>query len=110
MNKFQSNLTATNKEIKSKRAEHVAATAAMAANNKLSQLKLDVQALELKISDAVDLSPTRTTNLNIGENFDGNAWINNLHKLRTELKLKQVDVDTLQEIIEEWFTELPANG
>jgi hypothetical protein len=105
MNKFQINLTASNKEIKQKRAEHVAATAAVAATQKLSQLQLEKQGIELQISDLVDLSPTRTTNLNVGEKFDANAWINELHQLRTKLHLKEVDIKILQQIIDEWFTE-----
>lgn len=106
MNKFQSKLSAGSKEILSDRAKNLSDEVILEVETFISNLKREKIQLSNKINNLTDLSPENTYSLRPGnKDFKATAWMNDLHKSRMDLKLKNVELEAAQEIYDEWFSE-----
>lgn len=105
MNKFFKTLTATNSEIKETRGKNIASQAEIAQSNLVNELRNRVLQLENKIENHLDLGPTSSFSLKVGESIgDTTKWVKELHEAKVSLAEAQVELDIAEETQKEWFT------
>lgn len=103
-NKFAQTLTATDKSIKEARAKIVAEQAEIEAATKLQELKKEKLQLQSKIDQLTDLGPETNDSLRpASKTFDAAKWVKDLHTVKMQLKLKQIEFDEMKLIYDEWF-------
>ena len=106
MSKFATQLSASNKDIKGKRAEMLAKEVGMEATDLVRGLEKDEMALENKIMRLTDLAPDSKDSLRpASKDFDAKSWVRELHQAKMDLKLKQIELKEAKEIVKEWFTD-----
>ena len=100
MNKFTKNLSASNKEIKGKRAimfgeDALAATTALVQREKSAE-----RDISRTIMDLEDLSPNYTTSLNpVKSDFNAKQWVEDLWAAKVKLRLQKVKVSEAEDIL-----------
>lgn len=103
-NKFITNLSASDASIKEARATLLSKGASIAANALVQKIETDKLALEMEISKLTDLAPNNSYSLKPGgDDFDAATWVNNLHKTKLKLNLKEIELKAAQAIVDEWF-------
>ena len=103
-NKFITKLSASPEAVIASRAAILAQQAASKANGLVTKLDEERLELELKILSLTDLSPETSFSLVPGGvNFDASKWISDLHKTNLALKMKNIELEAAQEIVNEWF-------
>lgn len=104
LNKFVSTLAASDSTIKESRATILSEQASIAAEQLLSKYRLEKLSLQTKVNALTDLAPEETTSLRPGgKTFDAAKWVTELHSLKMQLKLKQIELDEMETIVTEWF-------
>jgi hypothetical protein len=105
-NKFTQTLSASNEAIIRNRATILAETAQSEAESLVHTLKKDKNKLELSILQLTDLAPETSFSLRPGNaEFDGAKWVKQLHEARMDLKLKKIELEEAQSILDEWFAD-----
>jgi len=103
-NKFTKTLSASNEAIIRNRAAILAETAQSEAESLVHGLKKEKNKLELAILQLTDLAPETSFSLRPGNaEFDGAKWVKQLHEARMDLKLKKIELEEAQGILDEWF-------
>ena len=117
MNKFESKLSAGNKEILSERAKNLSDEVVLEVESFISNLKRERIQLANKLNNLTDLGPDNTYSLRPGSSdFKAASWVKELHQTRMDLKLKTIELEEAQAIYDEWFapaeasTTAPAKG
>lgn len=58
----------------------------------------------MEISKLTDLAPDTSYSLKPGgDKFDAATWVEQLHKTKLKLSLKEIELKSAQEIVNEWF-------
>ena len=103
-NKFITNLSASDSSIKETRAILLSKGASIAANGLVQRIESEKLALEMEISKLTDLAPDTSYSLKPGgDKFDAVKWVDDLHKTKLKLRLKEIELESAQEIVKEWF-------
>ena len=103
-NKFIATVSASDAKIKLTRATNLGELASIETSALIQNLRREKLQLENKIANMSDLSPETTTSLRPGgEDFDAATWIKELHSATMELKLKNIELTTAEDIYNEWF-------
>jgi hypothetical protein len=103
-NKFITNLSASDSSIKETRATLLSKGASIAANALVQRIETEKLALEMEISKLTDLAPDTSYSLKPGgDKFDAATWVEQLHKTKLKLSLKEIELKSAQEIVNEWF-------
>jgi len=105
MNKFLKTLTASNTDIKQLRADMAGSAAQLEVDAKINMLTRTVNNHKSLIANLGDLAPDNKYSLKPGGDFKAINWVEDLFAAKRELKLAQIDLDIMNEIKEEWFTE-----
>ena len=109
-NKFTTNLTLSNKEIKGKRADLLSADASDAQQDLVRELSANVRDLERTIMNLEDLSPDSTTSLHPTKgSFDAKKWVEDMQEAKVQLKMSKIELKLAKETLEEYFTEIEDN-
>jgi hypothetical protein len=103
-NKFITKLSSSPEAVIASRAKILAQQAASKATGLVTKLDEERLDLELKILTLTDLAPeTSFSMVPGGVNFDATKWIADLHKTTLALKMKNIELEAAQEIVDEWF-------
>ena len=106
MSKFVSMLSADSDSTLSKRAKNLAESAIIEVETFIQNLRKEKLQLNGKLNDLTDLAPENTYDLRPGgKNFDASKWVAELHKVRMDLALKDIELQEAQAIYDEWFAE-----
>lgn len=107
MNKFVQTLSAENKDIKVTRATNLSNKVKTELTDLINDLTKVKTNLETDLLNLTDLAPDNSYSLKPGgENFDAKEWVRKVHGIKVELKMNKVELDTANEIKEEWFAEV----
>ena len=105
-NKFISNLTASNSEIKAARAKMVGEDVLDASEELLRNLKQEKRDLERRLLNLSDMNRDSELSLKVvKDNFDAKAWIKEIQDIKVELANKEVELQLAQDTHKEWFEE-----
>lgn len=109
MSKFAKMLSASNAEIKEKRAEMLSNSTKLEAEGLLQNLKRERSELETELVNLTDLAPDNTYSLRPGSSdFKAAEWVKNLHRVKMDISLKDIEIKMAQEIFDEWFADVKA--
>lgn len=104
MNKFERMLSASNQDVLSARSKALSQETVLEAESLIQSLKREKLQLENKITNLTDLAPENSYSLKPGSpSFNASSWIKELHKLRLDVKLKEIELTEAEEIFNEWF-------
>lgn len=107
MNKFVQTLAAENKDIKVTRATNLSNQVNNELTDLINDLSKEKTGLETRLTDLTDLAPDNSFSLKPGgEDFNAKDWVREIHRIKVELKTNKVELDTANEIKNEWFTEV----
>lgn len=107
MNKFEKNLTASNKEIKGKRASIVANSAKKAQQCLIDSLENEVDDLELELLNLEDLHPTHMHSLMpTAGKFDGAQWTKQVQETKLALSIKREELEIATATYNEYFADI----
>lgn len=103
-NKFISNLTASNKEIKEQRAKFIAEDAQEAFNVLITSKQKEIRDLEKELMNLEDLSPTTAMSLMpTSDNFKAEEWVKKLTDTKIQLKISKEELQIIKETYSEYF-------
>ena len=106
MSKFAEKLSASNKDIKSDRAEMLAEEVALEVNQFVGNLKKERLSLKNKVNRLTDLAPDSKDSLRpANKDFDASQWVSELHDAKMKLKLKEISLKVATDIEKEWFSD-----
>jgi len=109
MNKFISNLTASNKTIKESRAKIVSEDALDAQTELVRELKKSKRELERRLIQLSDMSPDSELSLKVvKDNFNAAAWVKEIQDIKIELANKEVELTLAEATFNEWFGDVEA--
>jgi hypothetical protein len=109
MSKFAKMLSASNAEIKEKRAEMLSSKTKLEAQTLLNNLTRDRSELENELVNLTDLAPDNTYSLRPGSaEFKADEWVKSLHRVKMDISLKDIEIKIAQEIFDEWFADTKA--
>ena len=106
MNKFQANITKSNKSIKETRAKRIADQAKMAQETLVRELIMEKMGLEAKLEDLEDLSPDSAMSLNpIKGEFKAELWVKDLQNTKVLLLNKSIELNIADKTTKEYFSD-----
>lgn len=106
MNKLQKMLNAGSKEIKGVRAELLNDNMKRAQVRLVMDLEEQYDDMKAQLNSLSDIYPNSEMTLRIvDKNFDPKKWVADTQKLKTELLVKKVELDTAKETLKEWFED-----
>jgi hypothetical protein len=102
--RFVQMLTASDKTIKANRAQHLADSTVLEVEAKMTEIRRRKNTLVNKITDLTDLAPENTYSLRPGsKDFNASKWTEELFKTKLDLKLVDIELETIEEIHSEFF-------
>jgi hypothetical protein len=110
MSKFLNNITATNAELKVKRAKQLERFAKIEKKNILDALSMKKEKTLYELDRLYDLSPKHTTDLAYRDDFDPKKWAEETSTLEIELMTLEMKIRTLATSYEEWFGREKKEG
>ena len=106
MNKFQSVLKASSKDIKEARARIASENAKDAAEELVRDLRKQQRSLELSLDNLTDLNRDSELSLKVvRDDFNAGAWMRNVQATKVALANKKIEVAIAEETFQEWFGE-----
>jgi hypothetical protein len=106
MSKFVNMLSADSNATLGNRAKNLADSAVLEVESFIGNLRKEKLQLNTKLNDLTDLAPENTYDLRPGgKDFDAGRWVAELHRVRMDLALKEVQLAEAQAIYDEWFAE-----
>jgi hypothetical protein len=106
MSKFERDLTASDKSIKETRAKALAEDTLLEVDAFISNLRREKSKLNSKLNDLTDLAPDNTYSLRPGaKGFDAAKWVAELHQVRMDMALKNIQLEEAQAIYDIYFGE-----
>jgi hypothetical protein len=104
VNKFAKNLSASNADIKTTRAQSLADETVLEVETFVQTLKKEKLQLQNKLNNLTDLAPDNTYSLRPGsKDFNASKWVKELHSTKMDLKLKIIELEEAEAIYKEWF-------
>lgn len=106
MNKFERNLTSTNKEIKGKRATMIVEDTKSAFIEKEQNLSARKRDIERAIMQLEDINVDSKMSLSVvGPEFNAKKWIEDMTALKIQLVNIELEEEILSSIKTEWLTD-----
>jgi hypothetical protein len=106
MNKLERMLSADRKTALTERAKIAVADLSDEGTSFLTRLEKEKRTIEKEIINLTDIGPNSTTSLRIN-NINAEEWYSKLHKLKMDLRLKEIEIKVSKEINIEWFESTP---
>jgi hypothetical protein len=110
MSKFLNNITASNADLKRKRASQLETFAKIEKKSILDALSMRREKVLYEIDRLYDLSPKHTTDLAYRDDFDPKKWAEETSTLEIELMTLEMKIRTLATSYEEWFGREKKEG
>lgn len=106
MNKFQSVLRASSKDIKENRARIASENAKDAAEDLVRRLRKDLRNLESQLDHMTDLNRDSELSLKVlRDDFNANTWMQTIQNVKVAIANKKIEVAIAESTFEEWFGE-----
>lgn len=106
MNRFAKQMSRSNVELRSQRAQTAAAVARMEQETLVNELARKKLGLENELEDLTDFGPEQTTSLRpTHRDFDPKKWVQQVQNTKLELVNVSVELDIAQKTLKEWFVE-----
>jgi len=106
MNKFQSVLKQSSKDIKENRARIASENAKDAAEELVRSIRKEVRALESDLDRLTDLNRDSELSLKVlKDDFDASKWIMQIQICKVRLANKRIELALAEETYTEWFGE-----
>jgi len=106
MNKFQKTIAASNESTLTNRAKLLVSSVENQMSQKIFAVKNKINDVKMQIEQLTDVAPENTFDLRPGgTNFDPEAWVTKIVKLKTELYTLSVELEIAVEIEKEWFKD-----
>jgi membrane glycosyltransferase len=107
MNKFISNLTASNKSIKEARAKVISEDAIDAQQELVRELKKEKRELDRRLMQLSDMSPDSELSLKVvKDTFKASEWAKEIQAIKIELANKSIEIKLAEETFKEWFEDV----
>lgn len=111
MSKFEKMLSADNSATLGNRAKNIAEAAVLEVDSFISNLKKERLQLNSKLNDLTDLAPENTYSLRPGgADFNPAIWVRELHQIKMDIALKEIELAEAQSIFDEWFSPETPEG
>lgn len=99
-------LSADRKTALNERAKIAVADLSDEGTSFVTRLEKEKRSIEKEIITLTDLGPNSTTSLRIA-NINAEDWYRDLHALKMDLRLKEIEIKVAKEINNEWFVSTP---
>lgn len=103
MGKFTEILTVTGDALIQKRAENVSMETKDVFEDEKRSVEKRIRAIKNEITSMEDLSVKSTQTLIVGENLNTKDWVNKRINLALELRDKEIELEVIKKLIEEYF-------
>lgn len=103
MGKFTDILTVTGDALIQKRAENVSLETKDMFEDEKRGVEKRIRAIKNEITSMEDLSVKSTQTLIVGENLNTKDWVNKRINLALELRDREIELETIKKLIEEYF-------
>ena len=103
MGKFTEILTVTGDALIQKRAENVSLETKDVFEDEKRNVEKRIRAIKNEITSMEDLSVKSTQTLIVGENLNTKDWVNKRINLALELRDKEIELEVIKKLIEEYF-------
>jgi len=108
MNKLQKMLKASSKEIRGIRGDLLSNNIKREQSRLVMDLEDELETMKEKLNSLNDLYPNSEMTLRIvSKDFNPKAWVQDIQKLKVDVKMKEVELAIAKETTDEWFEELP---
>lgn len=108
MSKFEICLKQGAKEIREARAKLTTETAKEAAVDLVRKYTKERRELEIQLDKLTDLNRDGELSLKVvKDSFEPATWLREMHKIKCDIAIKEVEVQMAEEIYEEWFGDSP---
>jgi hypothetical protein len=106
MNKLERMLSADNKAVLSARAKTAMEDIAAESTAFIAQLEKEKRESIKKLNALTDIGPDESTSLRVvEESFDAAHWIKQIHSLKMDIRLKEIEIKVANEIHNEWMVD-----
>ena len=106
MNRFNSSLTQSYREIKATRSQMICDDVMSAQNKLIMQLSDELRTLKRKMMELSDLSPDSTMSLNPTKaDFNAVNWVKAVHDTTIDIANKEFELDIAKDNFEYFFGE-----
>ena len=109
ISKFEAQLGATDTDIKRQRGKIAAGKGTNAVSALITKLSNEKFELESALSKLSDLGPDSNVSLRpIDDSWNPAQWVNDLFSTKMKLRLKNIELEEAQSIMDEWFGDAEA--
>lgn len=106
MNKLERMLSADNKAVLSARAKTAMEDIAAESTAFIAQLEKEKRESIKRLNALTDIGPDESTSLRVvDESFDAAQWIKQIHALKMDIRLKEIEIKVAKEIDAEWMVD-----
>lgn len=105
MGKFKDILTTTGDALLQKRADNLTSATKETFEDEKRGVEKKIRNLENEIINMEDLSIRTTQDLVVGENLEANKWVTKRIDLALELRDLRIELDVIEKLIAEYFSE-----
>lgn len=99
-------LNLSNGEVKSSRIKRKVNSIYSAATNAMSALKQEIDTLEAKKEELMDMSPNSTTSLKVGkDDFNAEEFWAEISQLNYDIEVAKLKFKVNAEVYNEWFAD-----
>lgn len=111
MNKFQSVLKQSSKDIKANRARIASENAKDAAEEMVRKLRKDLRNYESQLDNLTDLNRDSELSLKvIRDDFNAGNWMSTIQNVKVAIANKKIELAIAEETFEEWFSEFKEDS
>lgn len=103
MGKFTDILTVTGDALIQKRAENVSLETKDVFEDEKRNVEKRIRSIKNEITSMEDLSVKSTQTLIVGENLNTKDWVNKRINLALELRDREIELEVIKKLIEEYF-------
>lgn len=106
MNKLERMLSADNKAVISARAKNAMEEISAEMATAIANLEKDKREFVKKLTNITDIGPDNTTSLRVvDEGFDACSWLKEIHNLKMDIRLKDIEIKVAKEMSDEWLID-----
>ena len=106
MNKLERKLSADNRAVISARAKNAMDDCAAEMDTLIAKLEKNKRNAVKELTNLTDIGPDNTTSLRVvDESFNAERWIQQIHELKMEIRLADIEIKVALETKEEWFSD-----
>ena len=106
MNKLERMLSADNRAVISARAKNAMEEISAEMSTLIANLEKDKREHVKKLTNLTDIGPDNATSLRVvDENFNAEKWLKEIHQLKMDIRLKEIEIKVAKEMHDEWLVD-----